>query len=110
MVLLTIVVTSNPHTIYFDHQIGKPSYIRLLSRSLYNAWNNLKKEGKMTLFDSQGEESDTKIFPPGYNTIQTLTKEFSDIFNNEAEAVVIITSTPVGQMVFQNYKSKKIYI
>ena len=36
MVLLTIVTNSNPHTLYFDHPIEKPSYmyIRLLSASL----------------------------------------------------------------------------
>ena len=43
MVLLTIVTNSNPHTLYFDHPIEKPSYIRLLSASLYNSWHNLKK-------------------------------------------------------------------
>ena len=42
MVLLTIVTNSNPHTLYFDHPIEKPSYIRLLSASIYNSWNNLK--------------------------------------------------------------------
>ena len=31
MVLLTIVANSNPHTLYFDYPIEKPSYIRLLS-------------------------------------------------------------------------------
>ena len=44
MVLLTIVTNSNPHTLYFDHPIEKPSYIRLLSASLYNSWHNLKKK------------------------------------------------------------------
>ena len=34
MVLLTIVMTSNPHTLYFNHPIEKPSYIRLLSTSI----------------------------------------------------------------------------
>ena len=36
MVLLTIVTTSNPHTVYFHHDIAKPNYIRLLSASMYN--------------------------------------------------------------------------
>ena len=40
MVLLTIVTNSNPYTLYFDHPIEKPSYIRLLSTSLYNSWHN----------------------------------------------------------------------
>ena len=37
MVLLTIVTNSNPHTLYFYHPIEKPSYIRLLSASIYNS-------------------------------------------------------------------------
>ena len=41
MVLLTIVALSNPHTVYFDHDIAKPNYIRLLSASIYNSWYNL---------------------------------------------------------------------
>ena len=44
MVLLTIVTNSNPRTLYFDHPIEKPSYIRLLYTSLYNSWHNLKKK------------------------------------------------------------------
>ena len=44
MVLLTVVTNSNPHTLYFDHPIEKPSYIRLLSASLCNSWHNLKEE------------------------------------------------------------------
>ena len=48
MVLLTIVTNSNPHTLYFDHPIEKPSYIRLLSASLYNSWYNLKKSGAIS--------------------------------------------------------------
>ena len=44
MVLLTVVTTSNPHSLYFEHPIEKPNYIRLLSASLYNSWNNLKEE------------------------------------------------------------------
>ena len=51
MVLLTIVTNSNPHTLYFDHSIEKPSYIRLLSASLYNSWNNLKEEAVISVPD-----------------------------------------------------------
>ena len=47
MVLLTIVTNSNPHTLYFDHPIEKPSYIRLLSASLYNSWHNMKKKTEL---------------------------------------------------------------
>ena len=45
MVILTVVTTENPHTVYFDQPIKKPSYIRLLSCSLYNSWNSLERDG-----------------------------------------------------------------
>ena len=47
MVLLTIVSPSNPHTVYFDHDIAKPNYIRLPSASMYNSWYNLTDNGIM---------------------------------------------------------------
>ena len=45
MVILTVVTTENPHTVYFDQPIQKPSYIRLLSCSLYNSWDSLENDG-----------------------------------------------------------------
>ena len=45
MVVLTIVAPSNDHT---EHPIEKPTYIRLLSCSLYNSWYNLKtRQGQL---------------------------------------------------------------
>ena len=49
MVLLTIVAPSNPHTVYLDHDIAKPNYIRLLSASMYNSWYNLAENGIMSV-------------------------------------------------------------
>ena len=45
MVILTVVTKKNPHKVYFDQPIQKPSYIRLLSCSLYNSWNSFEKDG-----------------------------------------------------------------
>ena len=46
MVILTVVTKENPHTVYFEpYPIPKPSYIRLLSCSLYNSWNSFEKDG-----------------------------------------------------------------
>ena len=75
MVLLTVVTTSNPHTLYFDHPIKKPSYIRLLSASLYNSWNNLKKTGRpYTVHDIHPNRIHvhTKIAFQGIYTLETL--------------------------------------
>lgn len=45
MVVLTIVAP-----VQFEHPIEKPTYIRLLSCSLYNSWYNLKNPlGKVAL-------------------------------------------------------------
>ena len=65
MVLLTVVTTSNPHTLYFDHPIEKPSYIRLLSASLYNSWHTLKEEA-VIYADTPNTTLDTKILPGHY--------------------------------------------
>ena len=72
MVLLTIVTNSNPHTLYFDHPIEKPSYIRLLSTSLYNSWHNLK-EGVVisTTPGSYGTTTKANLLP-GHYTIDVL--------------------------------------
>ena len=52
MVILTVVTKENPHTVYFEpYPIPKPSYIRLLSCSLYNSWFNLKEGGKIFYTD-----------------------------------------------------------
>ena len=68
MVILTLTTTENPHTVYFDQPIRKPSYIRLLSCSLYNSWFNLKKNGAITLFDVV--EQPFKVnFLQGYYTL-----------------------------------------
>ena len=71
MVLLTIVTNSNPHTLYLDHLTEKPSYIRLLSASIYNSWHNLKKSGAIaTLPDGNGSSS-VIPFSPGNYTVDS---------------------------------------
>ena len=57
MVLLTIVAPSNPHTAYFEHDIAKPNYIRLLSASMYNSWYNLEDNGIMSVRLAQAGNS-----------------------------------------------------
>ena len=79
MVLLTIVTNSNPHTLYFDHSIEKPSYIRLLSTSLYNSWHNLKEEAVISIkADSNGSVTKANVLP-GHYTIDSLVNEFNDL-------------------------------
>ena len=98
MVLLTIVTNSNPHTLYFDHPIEKPSYIRLLSASLYNSWNNLKEEAVISIDNPNGVTKKAN-FLPGHYTIGALVNEFNNLNkNNPRFALSAISNTPVSSM------------
>ena len=61
MVILTIVTKENPHTVYFDQPIQKPSYIQLLSCSLYNSWNSLEEDG-IIFYKKKGEVNEETSF------------------------------------------------
>ena len=106
MVLLTIVTNSNPHTLYFDHPIEKPSYIRLLSASLYNSWYNLKKSGAISTLPDGNGSSSIIPFQPGHYTVDSLVDEFAFIKQNKP--IMDITARvnkPIGLMVIHNPKN-----
>ena len=101
MVLLTVVTTSNPHTLYFDHPIEKPNYIRLLSASLYNSWYNLKEEAVIYATDPN-RSLEVKLLP-GYYTIDSLVKELNDLSSNNPKFRITASAhTPVGSMIINN--------
>ena len=101
MVLLTVVTASNPHTLYFDHPIEKPNYIRLLSASLYNSWHNLKEEAVIYATDPN-RSLEVKLLP-GYYTIDSLVKEFNDLSSNNPKFRITASAhTPVGSMIINN--------
>ena len=101
MVLLTVVTTSNPHTLYFDHPIEKPNYIRLLSASLYNSWHNLKEEAVIYATDPN-RSLEVKLLP-GHYTIDSLVKEFNDLSSNNPKFRITASAhTPVGSMIINN--------
>ena len=105
MVLLTVVTTSNPHTLYFDHPIEKPNYIRLLSASLYNSWNTLKEEATIYATDPN-RTLEVKLLP-GHYTIDSLVKEFNDLnANNPKFRITASAHTPVGSMIINNSNTR----
>ena len=98
MVLLTVVTNSNPHTLYFDHPIEKPSYIRLLSASLYNSWHNLKEEA-VIYADDPNRTLETKLLP-GYYTADALVKEFNTLSTQNPKFVITAKAhTAVGSII-----------
>ena len=98
MVLLTVVTTSNPHTLYFDHPIEKPSYIRLLCASLYNSWYNLKEEAVISVADPNRSARQNLL--PGHYTVDSLVNEFNDLSTqNPKFAITAKAHTPLGSMI-----------
>ena len=100
MVILTVVTKENPHTVYFDQPIQKPSYIRLLSCSLYNSWFNLKEGGKIFYTDDKKNQRSESILPGNY-TIEEMAKTLQNSFKKYGEVLITQINTPVGQMVIQ---------
>ena len=101
MVILTVVTTENPHTVNFEpYPIPKPSYIRLLSCSLYNSWFNLKESGKIFYTDDKKNQRSESILPGNY-TIEEMAKTLENSFKKYGDVLRTQINTPVGQMVIQ---------
>ena len=99
MVILTLTTTENPHTVYFDQPIQKPSYIRLLSCSLYNSWFNLKEGGKIFYTNKNLEKSESIL--PGNYTIEEMAKTIENALKKYGDKLRTQVNTPVGQMLIQ---------
>ena len=110
MVLLTVVTTSNPHTLYFDHPIEKPNYIRLLSMSLYNSWYNLVENATITYTNSVNNKSLIKSFIPGHYTIKQLAKEIQVAFPPDTVILTTELNTIRGGMTIYNPDREEITV
>ena len=98
MVLLTVVTNSNPHTLYFDHPIEKPNYIRLLSASLYNSWHTLKEEA--TIYANNPNKTLEVKLLPGHYTIDSLVNAFNDLSKENPKFTISAKAhTPIGSMI-----------
>ena len=82
MVVSTIIADSNDHTVRFKDLLGKSSYIRLMSCSHYNSWYNLKRRGKVSVFDRQNNAS-VKMISSGKYTLESLAKALGKILSEE---------------------------
>ena len=110
MVLLTVVTTSNPHTLYFDHPIEKPNYIRLLSASLYNSWYNLKQNASIVYNDLSNNKTLTKSFISGHYTIKQLAKEIQGAFPPDKVDLTTELNTIRGGMTISNPDGEEITV
>ena len=83
MVILTVVTKENPHTVYFDQPIQKPSYIRLLSCSLYNSWNSFEKDGIIFYKKLNKQDEKTRYLRMGNYSLDDIGDIFKKGFLNE---------------------------
>ena len=97
MVLLTIVAPSNPHTVYFDHDISNPNYIRLLFASMYNSWYNLEENGIMSV--KQTGNSNTGL-------AESMAKTINESFAKKNVNLTVNTRTSLGVVNILNPKNK----
>ena len=106
MVILTLTTTENPHTVYFDQPIQKPSYIRLLSCSLYNSWFNLKKDGEIFYTDEKNSKNSESIILGNY-TIEVMAKTIENAFKKYGDILRTQINTPLGQMYIKKVNEKE---
>jgi len=109
MVVLTLVTEKNGETIYFDHNIPQVHFIKLISCSLYNSWDTLKKEGSAGLGDinSHVGVSIGKI-PPGHYDLESFGKAINKIFADRNVTLQTEINKPFGQLVIYNTTGKNI--
>ena len=110
MVVLTIVMQKNGETIFFDEPIPKVHFMKLLSCSLYNSWDTLKKESIAILRGVNGKVQKVSKFPPGHYNLENLKKVINGLFKdhyNELEAQI---NTPEAMLQINNFGEKAISI
>ena len=74
MVVLTIVTQNNGETVFLDQAIPQVHFMKLISCSLYNSWDNLKKAGRI-IFKEDKEV--LASLPQGHYTYQSLSEELT---------------------------------
>ena len=110
MVLLTVVTNSNPHTLYFDHPIEKPSSIRLLSASFYNSWYNLKSNAALVYLDLTTNRSVTENISQGHYTLEQLANKIKGAFAAQKVGLKTELNTPRSVMTIYNPKEADIQL
>ena len=82
MVVLTIVTQQNGGTISFEEPIPKVHFMKLISCSLYNSWDTLKREGSATLGDKNKDKAlSVSKLPPGNYNLESMAKVIDGLFD-----------------------------
>jgi len=103
MVVLTIVAQKNGETIYFEEPIPRVDFMKLISCSLYNSWDTLKREGSATLGDKNKDIalSVGKLLP-GHYSLERIAREIDNLFAKYNYKLETEINQPLGQLVIRN--------
>ena len=108
MVVLTIVTEGNGEPLFFADPIPQVHFIKLLSCSLYNSWDTLKKEGSANIELNEGVKSVIKV-PPGHHDLESLSRQIDSLFDRYGyKGLETEINQPVGQLVIKNFGAKPI--
>jgi hypothetical protein len=111
MVVLTLFGKRNGETIYFEDPLPKVHFAKLISCSLYNSWNTLKREGTISFGDTSKEKNRfvTKLYP-GHYDLKRFAEEIESIVEKNKYGVEIEKNSPLGHLLIKNPKKDFINI
>ena len=103
MVVLTIVTQKNGETIFFDESIPQVHFMKLISCSMYNSWDTLKREGSAVLGDEKKDPSvSVGRIPTGHYNLESMAEAIKNIFERYKYDLVTKTNTAFGQLEIAN--------
>ena len=110
MVVLTIVTQKNGETIFFDEPIPEVHFMKLISCSLYNSWDTLKKESIAILRGKDGKVQKVSKFLPGYYNLESLKEVINGLFKAHYNKLEAQMNTPEAMLQINNLEGGEISI
>jgi len=108
MVVLTLITKTNGECFSFQDAIPQVHFIKLISCSLYNSWDTLKKEGSANIELTKDVKSVTRILP-GHYDLQSMGKTIDILFDRyNYKQLETEINQPNGQLVIRNFGAKPI--
>ena len=104
--VLTIVMQKNGEAIFLDQSIPQVHFMKLISCSLYNSWNTLKKRGTLSFIESTDSVKVSKTLP-GHYTLEALAKQMEEALKEHNYEIGADTYSPLGQLVITTNHGKK---
>ena len=108
MIVLIIVTKKNREEIYFEDYIPKVHSMKLISCSLFNSWDALKKEGSSELCKKGKDTVFVGKIPPGHYSLDRFANEIKKIFKTYDYPLTTETNTPFGLLKIVNPSTKPI--